>query len=443
MESLKINGWPESIRPCSFMQNLHTNITSDRSSTEQLTSLVRFGQRFGELHGPLSLALCFFGIPTNVANILVLTRTSMSQSATNHLLFWLAVADLITMLLYVPSLYHFYIVRPNPIRSPVYSPYKLWVIYQTAAASGLIIFHSLALWIAVVLAVFRYLYIGFPTVGPRLATKRRAFLSVIVLALGCILFVIPNALINYVDRCYGTTWIMFHTNESNSDKFDVYYSVGFESNDEQNMSSDAVWPKKELYAVNTWLQASLFKIFPCFLLSVLTVLLVFQMKKAIRRRKALQQVAARQQVTQLLKNNQKCSRNQLHSENRTTTLLLAILLTVLIVELPQGILVLCLQLIENFYVNVYQHLGDFIDFTTLVNESMNFVIYTSMSHQFRREFCQLFLIDKFRERFRRTCFATESQTVETNENASNVKRADISNYVCCMPRSSSTDGQPL
>ncbi|VDP65917.1 unnamed protein product [Echinostoma caproni] len=369
------------------------------TSAGKPTVLVQFGQRFGELHGPLSLALCFFGIPTNLANILVLTRTSMSQSATNHLLFWLAVADLITMLIYVPSLYHFYIVRPNPIRSPMYSPYKSWVIYQTAAASGLIIFHSLAMWIAVVLAVFRYLYIGFPTVGPRLATKRRALLSVIFLAFACVVFVIPNTMINYVDQCYGTQWItdQSSTNRNYTNNYDVYFSVGYE---------------KELYAINTWLQASVFKIVPCCLLSILTFLLICQMKRAIRRRKALQQTSARKQVKQLLKSNCKDDRSQQqqHSENRTTTLLLAILITVLIVELPQGILVICLQLIENFYVNVYQHLGDFIDFTTLVNESTNFVIYTSMSQQFRQEFCHVFFIDRLRNFFKRKMSSYSQRT---------------------------------
>ncbi|THD25051.1 putative G-protein coupled receptor [Fasciola hepatica] len=433
MEVFKTDSWPEAIRPCPFMQSQHVD-NGTGTSNEELNPLARFGQRFGELHGPLSLALCFFGIPTNLANILVLTRTSMSQSATNHLLFWLAVADLITMLLYVPSLYHFYIVRPNPIRSPMYSPYKLWVIYQTAAASGLIIFHSLALWIAVVLAVFRYLYIGFPTVGPILATKLRAFLSVIILTLCCVVFVIPNALINYVDRCYGTVWIPVRPTlrENMSAKYDVYYSVGFEPYEEDSSLHDvAAWPKKELYAINTWLQASLFKIVPCFLLSVLTVLLVCQMKRAIRRRKALQPTAARKQVKQLLKNNQKDNRNQQHSENRTTTLLLAILLTVLVVELPQGILVLCLQLIENFYVNVYQHLGDFIDFTTLVNESTNFVIYTTMSHQFRQEFCQLFLIDKIRDFVRQKCCTKEERNSKGQENSATLKRLNAPNDICC------------
>ncbi|TNN14308.1 sex peptide receptor-like, partial [Schistosoma japonicum] len=77
-------------------------------------------------------------------------------------------------------------------------------------------------------------------------------------------------------------------------------------------------------------------------------------------------------------------------ENRTTALLLTIVLCFLAIELPQGILVTCIHLIDHFEENVYQHLGDLLDFLTLLNESISFIIYTTMSYQFRQTFCNIF-----------------------------------------------------
>lgn len=81
---------------------------------------------------------------------------------------------------------------------------------------------------------------------------------------------------------------------------------------------------------------------------------------------------------------------KLNRETRTTALLLTIVLCFLVIELPQGILVTCIHLIDQFEENVYQHLGDLLDFLTLLNESISFIIYTTMSYQFRQTFCHIF-----------------------------------------------------
>ncbi|CAL8091694.1 unnamed protein product [Calicophoron daubneyi] len=351
-------------------------------------ALVRFGIIFGKLHGPLSLAVCAFGIPTNLANIVVLTRPVMASSATNYLLFWLAVADLLTMVIYVPCLYHFYIVRPNPMQHPAFSPYQRWVEYQTVTVSGVIIFHSQAIWITVLLAVFRYIHVGFPTNGPHLATKRRALIAVVITACLCVLFVLPNVVINYVDACLGPPNTPTNNKSTNST---VYYFVGSEPSEENlDRFSIARLRTAQLHIANFWLQAILLKIVPSFTLAVLTVLLINEMRNASKRRKILQQKDAKNHLRCLLRDGANRERIQQHNESRTTALLLTILICFLTVEVPQGVLVICLHLIPDFHTNVYQPLGDFIDFITLVNESINFVIYTSMSHQFRKAFCHVF-----------------------------------------------------
>ena len=80
--------------------------------------------------------------------------------------------------------------------------------------------------------------------------------------------------------------------------------------------------------------------------------------------------------------------------NRTTGMLLAIVALFLLTELPQGILTLCNIFISNFYIDVYWQLGDLLYMLALVNNSINFVLYCTMSRQFR---------DAFRDVFCRCC----------------------------------------
>jgi hypothetical protein len=60
-------------------------------------------------------------------------------------------------------------------------------------------------------------------------------------------------------------------------------------------------------------------------------------------------------------------------------------------ELPQGILILLSATVKDFYKSVYVPLGDLMDFIALVNNAINFVLYCSMSQQFRSRFLQMYL----------------------------------------------------
>jgi H+/gluconate symporter-like permease len=77
--------------------------------------------------------------------------------------------------------------------------------------------------------------------------------------------------------------------------------------------------------------------------------------------------------------------------NRTTKMLLAILLLFLITELPQGLFgVFSAFLHEDFYLFCYQKMGDIFDFLALINSSINFILYCFMSTPFRKTFKNIF-----------------------------------------------------
>lgn len=72
-------------------------------------------------------------------------------------------------------------------------------------------------------------------------------------------------------------------------------------------------------------------------------------------------------------------------------MLVAVLLLFLVTEIPQGILgLLSAALGDCFFRNCYHKFGELMDILALLNGSINFILYCSMSRQFRMIFGQLF-----------------------------------------------------
>ncbi|KAH3741278.1 hypothetical protein DPMN_048000 [Dreissena polymorpha] len=104
------------------------NVTEGYAGDVTQNPVETFGEWFTSIHGYSSLIVCLFGIPKNIRNITVLTRKDM-QNPLNALLCWLAVADFLKMMPYVPFVIHFDCAF-DPSDS---SPEKLtlsWVMYM-------------------------------------------------------------------------------------------------------------------------------------------------------------------------------------------------------------------------------------------------------------------------------------------------------------------------
>lgn len=78
--------------------------------------------------------------------------------------------------------------------------------------------------------------------------------------------------------------------------------------------------------------------------------------------------------------------------DRTTMLLVAVLLLFLITEFPQGILGLLSAIMHKcFLIRCYSLFGELMDLLALINAAVGFVLYGLMSKQFRTGFTALFL----------------------------------------------------
>jgi hypothetical protein len=122
----------------------------------------RFSNAYRPIHGWLSTFVCLFGIPSNMLNIIVLTRPNLINSPTNLILTALAVSDLLTMLSSIVFSVYYYIVHvekapdhPHPDRDT-----KFWTHFSNIHVMASVTFHSISIWLTVYLACFRYIYIA-------------------------------------------------------------------------------------------------------------------------------------------------------------------------------------------------------------------------------------------------------------------------------------------
>jgi hypothetical protein len=323
---------------------------------EPLNGLLRFSQEYMEYHGYFSAIVCAFGIFANLANIIVLTRKNMISS-TNWILMWLAVADLLTMMSYFPVSIHFYCLREVELRFPETRSID-WIRFLLFHSSFTVVCHTIAIWLTITLAIFRYVFICFPTWGSQLCTLQRAKLAIFLVCFSTVIVCVPNFMTNDIDLAGRTT------NAS-----DPIYTIQL----------TALARKHEIIVkINYWVQAIIFKLIPCILLTCLTIMLIVAMHNANKRRQKLKS------------QGRKDDSDRAREHNRTTGMLLAIVILFLITELPQGIITLLNNFDNKWYSDVYLPLGDLWDIMALLNNSINFVLYCTMSRIFRETFARVF-----------------------------------------------------
>ena len=340
--------------------------------------LYDFSVVYSGYHGYISAIVCVFGIVSNMANIVVLTRKNM-VSSTNLILTWLAVADLLTMTTYLPVSIHFYILRLQEVQFPASKDIH-WIRFLLFHANSSVTCHTVAIWLTIVLALFRYLYICYPTKCTQLCSLQRAKIAILCIYIFTILVCVPNYLMYQIKTSFyaGSNIVVEPFNKttnnteyiSNPDNGSFYY---FDLDD-----SFIIRKIPKLKKANYWIHAFLIKLLPCTLLTVLTILLIIAMHKANQRRMKLKS------------QGRKAESDRARETNRTTIMLLCVVGLFLLTELPQGILTLCNIFVVGFYYDVYEALGDLLDITALLNNSINFVLYCTMSRQFRQTFASIF-----------------------------------------------------
>ncbi|XP_013409267.1 sex peptide receptor-like [Lingula anatina] len=323
------------------------------------STLKRFSDGYEQIHGYLSILICFVGIICNILNVIVLTRKNMI-SPTNYILSALAIADLLTMVPYLPLAFMYCLEgRGNVLSIDV--PRSLSIILINLMNNVIsITMHSVAMWLTVALAFFRYIIVCHGrTHAPKLCSLYRTKLTIAAICIFTLLFLIPNFLCLKVTPKRGNQGQQLYM-----------------------LEAGAICTDNFLVNLKFWLYGVGVKIATCILLVIFSGLLI----KAIH--------SANQRRRKLLFQGRRAESEYTHEHNRTTTMLVTVVLLFVVTELPQGILLLMIGISENKAQSawcVYFDLADFLDMIVLLNSSINFMLYCTMSQQFRNTFKSLFI----------------------------------------------------
>ncbi|XP_046564554.1 G-protein coupled receptor dmsr-1-like [Haliotis rubra] len=320
-------------------------------------ALLQFYSWFLGIHGYASVVVCIFGVFTNIFNITILTRRDM-RTPTNILLTWLAVSDILTMAPYIPFAIHFYCPPADPRVNPEKFTYN-WIMYMLFLINITATTHTISNWLGVSLAVFRFVQMRSTSRGPLAKERRIRHVKGITLAVNVLssVVLIPN---------YLTNEIQWHAQDNNT----IVYGIK-----DLNLATNQT---KSIVLFNVINYAVTAKLVPCVLMIVFSGSLVYTLSVKNRER--------RRRLSASGKKSKKDSR-----QATTTRMLLVVIILFLITEFPQGILILLSATMPGFYTNVYQLLGDLMDFIALLNNAINFVLYCIMSQQFRARFLEMYL----------------------------------------------------
>ncbi|KAI4467266.1 myosuppressin receptor 1 isoform b-related [Holotrichia oblita] len=320
---------------------------------------------YAQYHGHLAIIVCIFGTFTNLINVAVLTRKDMACAPINRILTGLAVADMMLMIEYMPFAYYYHVELPEKLNYPFSAAvFVLFHIHFTQ------ILHTISICLTLTLAIWRYLAIGHPDKNHILCSEARCTLGIFLS------YVLPIFL------C-GPTYFAFQVKATTIKENDTDYILY------HTALSDTA-NNEEYLVFYFWMYSVVMKLIPCTILTVISVWLVRTLHKAKKRKQVLREYNNTGCMTKQLVNNKKKTKAERRAD-RTTKMLVAVLLLFLITEFPQGVLGLLSGMKGKcFFLKCYQDFGDIIDMLALLNGSINFVLYCCMNRMFRATFEQMF-----------------------------------------------------
>ncbi|CAG5132474.1 unnamed protein product [Candidula unifasciata] len=276
------------------------------------------------------------------------------RSPVNFILTALAIADIMTMSPYTVMAMYLYILNKPECSEAHTEPWMYFVMFHNLF---IIACHMMATWLTVSLAVFRYIFVCKHQHASTMCSMKRAQITVLIVFMVTIVSNTPYL-------------FMYQVSIQNTTTTEFCYWVAL---------SEFAYKHQMFINFVHWLYGVVIKILPCILLAYLSTLIVIAMQKAKKRR------------ARLLNNiSRVIDHDSSNEHNRTTMMLVAVVLSFIITEIPQGLVAWISAVDKYFYHNVYFHLGDIMDILVLINSAVNFILYCIMSKQFRDTFINVF-----------------------------------------------------
>uniref|UniRef100_A0A2A4J3Q2 G-protein coupled receptors family 1 profile domain-containing protein n=1 Tax=Heliothis virescens TaxID=7102 RepID=A0A2A4J3Q2_HELVI len=341
-----------------------------------------FQRAYVRVHGYIALLICLLGSAANSVNIAVLSRKEMISS-TNSILTGLAVADLLVMIDYIPLALHIYTDICAELNRNSYA----WAVYVYFHSIFSQTFHTISIWLTITLAVWRFIAIKFPQKNRTLCNKKNTNIAIAVAYAVCPILCLP---IYFAMKIQEIPSSSKNGNENvTSNDTDIIKNATVNTEREYAI---VMTDNNELLTAIFWIYSVFIKLIPCVVLSILSVLLILKMKSSDRRRQKLLKKSA---IT--TNEGEKARLNDDGGKrgggggrtDRTTRMLVALLGLFLATELPQALFGLLTAIAPHLFQVCYYAFGEVMDLMALVGSAVNFVLYCSMSRQFRSTFTRL------------------------------------------------------
>ncbi|XP_052233140.1 uncharacterized protein LOC127845999 [Dreissena polymorpha] len=165
----------------------------------------------------------------------------------------------------------------------------------------------MAMWFTVTLAVFRYIFVCHHGIGYCLCNLQRALLTIKIIVIANVIVCIPHIFLYRVVKLTD---------------------FGYNFSDYRVSDSYLVEKHKFYKTFNYWFFAVIIKVVPCILLTLLSTMVILAMYQASKRR------------VRLLQHARPLDHNVNRKYNRTTWMLVSVVLFTVIIELPHGILLM-------------------------------------------------------------------------------------------------------
>ncbi|KAL3084601.1 hypothetical protein niasHT_035600 [Heterodera trifolii] len=317
-----------------------------------LEALWGISNLYNKVHCWLGLFICVFGSLANCVHIFVLSRPAMQKCAVNRLLAIIALCDIATMASYTVFVVRFEFAVDN--EEPPLGYDFFWITFLLAHVVCSIALHTITLYLTVVTAFIRYKTLKqVSSLWNHETIACPIFVAVAVLT---VFLCIPTFLIHSIIPVSAADPVT-HQNLT-------LYTVG--------LAEFKQFDTCLFFKLNLWLTGIIFKVIPCVLLLLFTLALLYELEKNSRKRKSM------------------CSGTTLayrrHSaqSDRTTKILLILLIVFFCTEFPQGILAILNGLFPNdIHQFVYLSLGELLDLLSLINCNTCFIVYPLISSQYR------------------------------------------------------------
>ncbi|XP_055844789.1 sex peptide receptor [Episyrphus balteatus] len=315
------------------------------------------------LYGYCMPFLVMITITSNTSIVLVLSKRSMA-TPTNFVLMAMALCDMLTAIFPAPGLSYMYTFGNHykPL-SPVSTCYAYFIFNEVVPA----LFHTASIWLTVVLAVQRYIYVCHAPMARTWCTMARVK--------RCTFFICLAAFTHQSTRFFERTYHPLNI-EWNGNQVEVCHM------ETSKLVEDYVGVDV-YYLVYFSFRVFFVHLIPCIILVTLNILLFKAMRKAQERRKAL------------FRENRKKESKKLREANCTTLMLIVVVTVFLMAEIP-----LCILTVLHIISSAITEFLDyrianicilFANFFLVVSYPINFGIYCGMSRQFRETFKEMFL----------------------------------------------------